>query len=563
MHNYKKRSHASLIKMLIALLVSGLLLFFENIALLGFQFDGPLDPAKFPVVYIMVDLQILLVLVFIMGTKLLKGLKDMISFKTTVDCIPALITLAAIVNSIANSFMIVRGTEPRMYNFCAAFCLLLAAVNEFMTIRREMFSFSIISSDKPKYVMRRLSQRDSVLETEAVADMDSQMTADDGDIIKIQKTDFVDGYFWRTGEKGTCARGVVSFAMIISVILAVAMGVYAFIRKEAYPLNIGFLTLCAAIPATMLVVGFYPFYLANRKAFDSDSTIIGEGSVEEYSGVGVISFDDVNVFPSYAVKVRNVRLYNNSRIDKVLYYAASVFSATGGPLADVFEVATMETGHSENVTVLETGSGYIEAEVNGKSIMFGKAQALAKHGILIPDDVIYEAGGIPADCSVMYMIYQRKLVAKMVVNYVLDPDFEYVLKQLTGSGMCVCVKTFDPNIDEDMILRQLPQNRYALRVIKYKNTEEITKYSQRAEGGIVSRDNTKSLLHTVATCDKILSAQKVGFAIGIISAILNAVIVAAVIMSGQDKGVLFSAYSVLLQIIWLLPVYITTKLIVR
>ncbi len=558
---YKKRNRVSFWKMIIALALTVGLLFFENLPVIGYQLAGPFDPAVYPVVYIMVDLQILLLMAVLVAGHLFRGLGNAIKFKPTVDCLPAVLTLAAIVNSIIMAATTVPGVEPVMFNFVTALCLLFTAINDYMTVRREIFSFNIVSSKRPKYVMRRLSQRDSVMESEAVADMDAQ-AADEGDIIKIQKTDFVDGYFWRTKTKGTVSRSVIGLAAVISVALAVVMAIYAFIIKAENPINVGFAVLSAAVPASMIIVGFYPFYRANRRAYDSDSTIIGEGSVEEYSGVGVISFDDVNVFPSYSVKVRNVRLFNNSRIDKVLYYAASVFSATGGPLADVFEVATMETGHSENVQILETGSGYIEAEVNGRSIMFGRAQALAKHGILIPDEVIFENQELPADCSVMYMIYQRKLVAKMIVNYVLDPDFEYVLKQLTGSGMCVCVKTFDPNIDEEMILRQLPQNNYAMRVIKYKNTEEITKYSQRAEGGIVSRDNTKALLHTVSSCDKILSAQKTGFVIGVISAILNAVIMAVVLMAGSF-GSMFSLYIVLCQLFWLIPVVITTKMIVR
>ncbi|MBE6587814.1 MAG: hypothetical protein E7647_05305 [Ruminococcaceae bacterium] len=559
---YKKRNRVSFWKMIIALGLTLFLFFFENLPLFGAPYVGAFDPAVYPIVHIMADLQVFLILTFIVGKNILKGIKDAVSMKPSVDCLPAIISIAAIVNSVVMAVMTTPDVQPRMFNFAAAFCLLFAAINEYMTVRREIFSFNIISSKKPKFVMRRLSQRDSVLESEAVADMDSQ-AADEGDIIKIQKTDFVDGYFWRTGTKGTVSRSVIGLAAVISIVLAVVVAIYAFIIKEPHPVNVGFSVLSAAIPASMVLVGCYPFYRANRRAYDSDSTIIGEGSIEEYSGVGVISFDDVNVFPSYSVKVRNVRLFNNSRIDKVLYYAASVFSATGGPLADVFEVATMETGHSENVRILETGTGYIEAEVNGRSLMFGRAQAFAKHGILIPDDIVAENAEIPADCSVMYMIYQRKLVAKMIVNYVLDPDFEYVLKQLTGSGMCVCVKTFDPNIDEDMILRQLPQNSYAMRVIKYKNTEEITKYSQHAEGGIVSRGNTKALLHTVASCDKILSAQKAGFAIGVISAILNAVIVAVVLMSGMFRENMFSVYTVLCQLFWLIPVVITTKMIVR
>ncbi|MBQ4066688.1 MAG: hypothetical protein IJD22_03475 [Clostridia bacterium] len=559
---YRKRNKISFWKMIIALVLTLGLFVFENIPVMGGSYKGAFDPAVYPIIHIMADLQIFVLLVALVGKNVLKGIKDAVSMKPSVDCLPALGAVAAIVNSVVLSFTVTPSSPVRLFNFAAALCLLFVTINEYMTVRREIFSFNIVSSKKPKFVMRRLSQRDSVLESEAVADMDSQ-AADEGDIIKIQKTDFVDGYFWRTKTKGTVSRSVIGLAAVISIALAVVVAVYAFIIKEPNPINVGFAVLSAAAPSSMIIVGCYPFYRANRRAYDNDSTIIGEGSIEEYSGVGVISFDDVNVFPSYSVKVRNVRLFNNSRIDKVLYYAASVFSATGGPLADVFEVATMETGHSENVKILETGTGYIEAEVNGRSIMFGRAPALAKHGIIIPDNVISENTDIPADCSVMYMIYQRKLVAKMIVNYVLDPDFEYILKQLTGSGMCVCVKTFDPNIDEEMILRQLPQNNYAMRVIKYRNTEEITKYSKSAEGGIVSRGNTKSLLHTVASCDKILSAQKTGFAIGVISAILNAVIVAVVLMSGQFSVGMFSLYTVLCQLFWLVPVVITTKMIVR
>ena len=558
---YRKRHTISFWKMIAAFLLTAGIMFFENLPVIGYQFEGAFDPAVYPVVYIMADLQILLLVAALVAGRLFKGLGEAFRFRHSVDCLPAVLTLFAIVNSVVMAITTTPGVEPVMFNFATALCLFFTALNEYMTVRREIFSFNIISSKRPKFVMRRLSQRDSVLESEAVADMDAQV-ADDGDIIKIQKTDFVDGYFWRTRAKGTVSRSVVGLACVISVSLAIVVAIYAFVAKIHNPVNIGFAVLSAAVPASMVVVGFYPFYRANRKAYDSDSTIIGEASVEEYSGVGVISFDDVNVFPSYSVKVRNVRLFNNSRIDKVLYYAASVFSATGGPLADVFEVATMETGHAENVRILETGTGYIEAEVNGKSIMFGRAQALAKHGILIPDDIICENQDLPVDCSVMYMIYQRKLVAKMIVNYVLDSDFEYVLKQLTGSGMCVCVKTFDPNIDEDMILRQLPHNKYSMRVIKYKNTEEITKYSQRAEGGIVSRDNTKALLHTVSSCDKVISAQKAGNAIGIVSAILNVIIMAVVLMAGSFNS-MYSLYIVLCQLFWLIPVVITTKIIVR
>ncbi len=561
---YKKRNKSATVRMLVAAGLAILLMIMENLVLIGYQLDGALDPAVYPVVYIMADLQLVFIGAAMIWKTIVYGLKNIIKFKFTVETIPALMLIASAVCSAITAYTAVPGTEPAVFNFPVTLCFAFAAVNEYLTVRREIFSFNIISSRKPKLVMRNLSTRDSMLESEAVADMELDSTvADEGDIIKIQSTDFVDGYFWRTKNRSAVNDGFVGLAVLISVFLAVVVGIYAGVTKQTSAVTAGYATLCAALPASMLIIGAYPFYRANRRAYDIDSTIIGEGSVEEYSGVGVLSFDDVNVFPSANVKVRNVRLFNNSRIDKVLYYAASVFSATGGPLADVFEVATMETGHSNNVQILETGSGYIEATVNGKNIIFGRAAALSKLGIIIPDDVISDSTELPADCSVMYMIYQRKLVSKMIVNYVVEPDFEYILKQLTGSGMCVCVKTFDPNIDEEMIYRQMRSSaKYSLRVIKYKSTDEITKYAKRAEGGIVSRGNSKALLHTVSSCDRILSAQKTGYIIGVLSAIFGAAIVGIMLIAGSFAS-LYSLYIVLCQLVWLIPAIVTTRLIVR
>ena len=558
---YRRRNRIAFWSMIACFAVALVLLIFENLPVIGFQPSGALDPLYYPVVYLMFDLQLVMIGAALTVRQLGRGLAGLVKFKPCVETVPAVMAVASIVVTVITAYNAVPGVEPKVFNFPTVLCFLLAAISEYMTVRREIFSFNIVSSKKPKYVMRRLSTRDSVLESEAAADIDSAV-ADEGDIIKIQKTDFVDGYFWRTRNRGTQGRSYVGLAMVISFALAILAGIYAGVSGKESPLSVAFAVLSAAMPSSMVILGCYPFYRANRQAYENDSTIIGEGSVEEYSGVGVISFDDVNVFPSNTVKVRNVRLFNNCRIDKVLYYAASVFSATGGPLADVFEVATMETGHSENVEVLETGSGYIEATVNGRSIMFGSAAALSRLGIILPEEVVSESTELPVDCTVMYMIYQRKLVAKMIVNYVIDPDFEYILKQLTGSGMCVCVKTFDPNIDEDMIYRQIRSGKYSLRVIKYKNTEEITKYSRRAEGGVVSRGTTKSLLHTVSSCDRILSAQKTGFVMGIIAAILSAAIMGVVLIAGSF-GSMHSLYIALCQLFWLIPVIITTKLIVR
>lgn len=125
-------------------------------------------------------------------------------------------------------------------------------------------------------------------------------------------------------------------------------------------------------PLSAYVTFSYPMYRANIAAKEYDSAIIGDASLEEYSNASIISFDDKNVFPSYSVKVQNMRIYNNARIDRVLYYAASVFAYAGGPLQDVFEVATKDMGVSQNVKIFDTEAGFLATQVDGVNIILRK-----------------------------------------------------------------------------------------------------------------------------------------------------------------------------------------------
>ena len=558
---YTNKNKWGALRLTAAALLTVIIFFYENLPVFGYQVSGFADPANYPIVYIMLGLQLLFFLVAVAFPSVVNGAKNLFSLKLLPSSVAFVASAAATLNTIHACFGTAPGTEPKLFNLPAAVCLLMAVANEFFTNRREIFSFNIVSSKNPKYVMRRLNTKDSKLENQAVSDLNDESS---GDIVKIAKTDFVEGYFWRTHNRGTVDKPFVGLLLIITTVLSLIIGLYVLLTHRAgSAVETVFVTLLTALPASSVVIGFYPFYRANKEAYYNDCTIIGEGSVEEYSDTEVISFDDVNVFPSVNVKVRNVRLYNNCRIDKVLYYASSVFSATGGPLADVFEVATIEMGHSDDVQIVDTGSGFIEAVVNGKEILFAKEEALLSRGISIPENVIsVDDDEVSPDTSVMYMIYQGRLVSKMVLSYVVDADFEYIIRQFADSGMYVCVKTFDPNIDEDLINRQILGNNYPLRVIKYKGTEEITKYSERTEGGIVSRGTTKALLQTISYCDKIVGAKKTGYVLSVVAAIFSVLIACAVVVMGKSDAI-YSIYPALLQLFWMLPVAISTNIIVR
>ena len=552
---YKKAYFSSKIKIVVTGILALILLIYENLPLIGYQLSSFLDPAVYPVVYVMVDLQITLLAVAAVYESVLNGFVRLFKGKPSAESILSLAAVLSIISSAIAAKTAVPPTEPTLFNFPIAFCAFLTAIYSYLTIKREIFSFNVVSSKKPKFALRRLSSKDAVMEAAAFADSKEDI----GDILKIEKVSFVDGYFYRTESVNATNCAAVLMSLGLALVLAVLFGVYsAMVEKNVTSaILMGYAAFVTAVPMSLLFSQSYPFFKANSISYDENSTIIGENSLEEYSGASVISFDDKLVFPSVGVKVQNIKVYNNYRFDRVLYYAASVFTKTGGPLSDVFEIATVETGYSDDVLLTGIGDGYIQTEVDGKSIMFGKAENLKELGIDIPEEIRAE-DDYEDELSIMYMIFKGKIVAKMNILYLIDSDFEYILKQLAVSGMSVCVKTLDPNINEQMIKAKVKTDKYPMRVIRYSSLEEVANVAEHSDSGVVARGSSKGLLETVTFCDKVLDAKRTNSFIALLQAIVSIVILAIVLLSNEFSS-FRSLLSVLMQLFWLIPMGIVTR----
>jgi len=553
-----KFAHNSLkIKLAAGALLTVLLFFFENITLFGVQFAGALDPAVYPVVYIMISLQLMLLVCAVAYEQIFTGVRNLLTGRPTPESVLSVLAVFGILYSAYAAIVSQQGVEPVMYNFAVAACAEMALLFAFFNTKREIFSFNIVSSKKPKFVFRRIPASAASPESQAFGALDE----DNPDVLQTLRTDFVDGYFGRTSAVLNSTRVYVTAMLTVVTAAAVLLGIFAGIAGAGARDAVAtvYVAVLAAIPMSMFFTYSYPFYKANREAYENDSTIVGESSLDEYSGASIISFDDKNVFPSYGVKVQNIKIYNNNRIDRVLYYAASAFSAAGGPLSDVFEVATMEMGHSDDVEIVSAGVGYLETRVDGRSIVFGRSAILTELGILIPEEIVEEDSYIEGDLSILYMIREGQLVAKMFVKYVMDADFEFIVRQFTQNGTCVCVKTLDPNIDEEMIFSKVKGKRYPLKVIKIR---EGGTECANADSGIVTRGTTKSLLQVVSYCDTVLSVKRTNMIISVVSAIVTLVIMFIISLSG-NLGAVGSWLVVVNQLFWMIPALLTTKLYIK
>lgn len=567
---YNSRYKQSKIKLAAAAVLTFILLLFECHSTLGITLSGALDPVMYPVVYVMVGLQILLFIAAMSYKSIIYGFRDFFRGRPTPECVAGFALVVTVVYDAAISFLNIASfgdSGPETFHLPVAIGMLLLILYQWMNLRREILSFGIVSSKKKKYVLTSLSMADSKLEHEAFSDlMEEGDRAEDISVLKIEGADFVEDYFLRTNRypNGRKFIGFIIPAMLVvaAVFFAVeyrggeTSSMYAALKAAAS-------SAIMCLPVSVFYMFSHPFYRAVSKAHEDDCTIIGEGSVEEYADAAIVSFDDKNVFPSTGVNVRGINVFGNNRIDRVLYMAASVFCTVGGPLADVFDLATRDIGHSENVELVRCMPGLLETTVDGSSVIFGSLDAIEASGIRIPRPLQEhrndEFGG---SVSIMYMVQDGKFVSRMLISYLVDADFEFILKQLDRGGMFVGIKTFDPNVTEEFLGRQIKLKRYPVRIIRCKSLEDRTEVEANVASGLVSKDSPKTLLQTVTLCEKVLHARSINTMLAVISVMISVFVSILAIIFGAGSLELSPMFITIYQLFWVVPMFITSKMIV-
>ncbi len=563
---YKKKTSALWIKLAICGVLCIFLLFFENIASISSlftgerqQFAGVFDPAVYPTVYSMVSLQIMLLACLCAFDQIADGIKYLFKGMPKPETVTALLALLGIVYSAVVSQIVESPEEPVMFNFVVALSALLTLIYAIFNNKREMMNFRVVANKRPKHIVRRLVGEESENEAQAFSEAE-----DICDVMKIEKTDFIDGFFSRLGRPDPATGTFITFLLSVSAALAVLLGIFAAFKGSTAGevAAVVFASLLVLTPLSVFITFSYPFYRANRAAKEYDSAIIGETSLEEYSNASIISFDDKNVFPSYAVKVQNIRIYNNARIDRVLYYASSVFAYAGGPLQDVFEVATKDMGNSQNVQIFDTEDGFLATQVDGVNIIFGSCEALTARGLEIPANAAEDDVDLSSELEIMYMFRESKLVAKMYIKYVMDSDIDLILKQFSGNGLYVCVRTFDPNINERMIAKKLNLRRIPLKIIRYADADEVGYYEEKVDSGLVTCGSPKSLLQIISYCGKVLHTKKTNIALSTLSIMIGIALLALLLFSGSIS-VVSSLFVALYQLVWIIPMMISSRMFIR
>ena len=436
---------------------------------------------------------------------------------------------------------------------------MLNLVSSYICVRKEIFTFNILASAKKKHVLSSVSEKDAAAEAHAFVDCISEIS----EFYRVETTDFVDGYF---AKKKKAPAAYKKLRIIIPVMFAAAcvLAIVSLAVKGtgAYEtLASAYLAFVMGTPVAVFFINELPVYLSAVRSYSYGSAILGDSTPEMMDNMSVVTFYDNDVFTGEGARIKGVKVIDENRIDHIIHYATSVFDIIGGPLAKVFRQAAIDDSKPESAEVRVISSTGVDAMVDGKHIVIGMPQFMEAQCFRAVREAGDEQWEGKTNKRILYLACDEEIIAKFYVEYNVDPDFVYIVRKLSEAGICVGIRTNDPCIDVDIFSKnKITPEQHHIAVFKgQKKSENIEKVSAK-KAGIVSHGSVKGLVKTVLVCERLSEVVNINFVIKTVAAFIGFLIMTFVVILGSSIMSVWSLYFALYQLLWVLPIYLISKI---
>jgi len=550
MYRYAKRNIKT--KTIIASIVAILLFFVENLTLFV---KNPSGIFANPYVLIITNVVLLALCMILAHEQLYHGFRSIFNKNYMPESVAVVSSLCGIVHSLIMLLAVILKTEaykPQLFNFPTALIIVCLLLYSYINVVREKYGFSVICAKDAKFYLEKIEKMDAEIESDAFSQTSGEFV---GEIARVKKTGFVKNYFANTNSEPNLHAFLGIYFMLSLLVPAVFAIISLFVKNLNFfeAVTVWYIGVLLTIPAGILFSYSVPFLIGNKRLYNDDVAIIGENAINDFSTVDVVSVNDTTAFPPYNVKLTNFQVYNGFKTEKVLYYAASGFASVGGPLAEVFDAATKDAlPKSRKTKFVCSGRSYLCIKIDNETIIFADRYGMSAQGI----DVGAEKEEDSQACS-MYIACNGVLCSKINLIYEIDEEFVDIASFLNKNKIGVGIRTFDPNISNELIKAQLKYARADVKIIRLSSDEDVPTVSARSEGKIVSKGLSKSLLKAIPVCKKIVKNRKATGALKIISSLFGAVLLGLSIFGSLVIGysALIAGYYAALGILMLLTTW--------
>lgn len=518
LETYKKKYTSLRTSLILSSVFAALVFIYECLSFFGGSFPYFCSPETNPSVFILIDLQLFAFCAIFAVNHITDGFKGFFSGKANIGSIAALSVLFTFIYGILSA--VTGKSMPHPVMSASALCIVLMLFSKLRYVKRDTLNFRTISGSpaKPKFVIEAYVPGKNSPEEKEFYDY----IPENAKMLRISKTEFIKGFVGSNMKLSASNKYVNIMFPVLALIFAGVLAIVLIIKKDmSEAVNAAYIASVLCTPAAVFAAVTLPSYLCAKKTSDDDSCIISEAAAEEYADASVVTFEDSDVFPPSLDKITSVRLYNDSRMDHIMYVLTSLFRKIGGPLLTICENAAKEYNEfSDNVIIDNAIENGIEATVDSQKVFLGSSVYMGSK--LDPKYCIDDRQYAENDKSrIMYMIINDVAAAKFYIEYEMDKDFVSAIKQLSASTRCVAIRTLDPNIDTKLIKSYLDTEIYHCKIMRTRENERRKTVSSGSRGAVVSKNSIKALLRSLMLCDKMVYSSKINMIICFLSVIIG------------------------------------------
>lgn len=516
-------------------------------------FSEYLEYEKYSIIYTLIELQLLFISIAIHKGSFLKGFSSFKTGRFTSDSVFTATTILTTVHSIFSLFN--TNSSPKLFNSVPILMSTFMALNTYLKCKKDLNCFNIISTDERKYVASELSP------TSKEASSFYSYLSEDSDVYTVSKTNFVSSFFQRISGRPK-SEDILNAVIPGIFFVSVAIFSICFFYKEMSVYN-AFTAACAfitsAMPSSCIFLITLPLISANISCKRFDSAIIGDTIAEEYSTASVISFEDIELFPESKVVMTNMKVYHNMRIDQIIVELARIFSHLGGPLKSLF-IKAVDGVFDEHrvIKIIKSTENGIMIAADGVDYYLGNGDFMRSNSLSYEDDQddhIYERNG----GSVMIFGANNVVAAKFYFKYTPQKGFKKLLDHMYKCGLCIGIKTLDPNINNNLLAYYADGSRCPISILKSASPEELSSVYDRVNSGIVSKRSLGAFLKAFMLCDKARHSIKSNGIVMLSGICLTALMMLFMSVTGGISD-FSSSHAFLLQLLWTCAIFLLSFL---
>ena len=538
------------IRLIASIVLAFGMLVFENLSLFGVDLIGILHAERFPYAMAIADLQFAACIFVLAIPEVIRAIKQLVKGRLTPE-----ITLVFSLIVLALYTLIVTMESPLKYPYFGAIVAaqgIAAIIATNFKRGADFISFKRASAPGEKRILDKRLTR--TLERENMA-LDGAVDEYKSKTARIFKTTFVSDFFKRSAKTVENSFNVAT-SLIVATLAALIGGILAFFIGNGWMDAAATFTVTAllTLPASSILVHKIPFYHATVECERSESAVIGESSIYDYSGVDVIAFEDTDIFGTEDVNLKRIIHYGDvDNMMKAMRQMSAIFANAGGPLSIIFTNSLdRKCPPAESPEIEKDG---ISGVVDGKRVCAGTEEYMLRHGIKIPDGASSRAG-IVDSTKIMYGAEDGKIYVQFHIRYSFSEEFTMILPSLKSDKIVPLIYTRDPNVTGEL-MRTLTGGEDCIRVLKKRNPRiDEDRIYRRVSAGVVTSGDKISAINVILMAKKYVKlARKLSVAelvaIGTGTALAIALTLAGALQIGS---LIFFGW----QAVWSLALYIVS-----